>query len=252
MNRKLAAALSGYSGLVYPLSGESGEAETQERISGTLAPNDVWHFNDGDTQGFLVVTPIHSALIFRGTQVTTAFSIEDVTRNLETKLVRWVGRGKAHAGYAEGLGAVWSEVLSQLKQARRPIYVAGHSLGGVTATLAAALFSELDACYSFGAPKPGDDGLWESVLCPVYRFCHAWDVAPTWPPPFFGFSQGGERWQISRPGRVVQRRAWPWELSPLPIGLLRVLDHRTDEYTRKLENEDPGDLRRRRRSRTRR
>ena len=251
MIRKLAAALSGYSGLVYPISGESGEAATQARISAALAPDDVWHFDDGDTQGFLVVTPAYSALIIRGTQVTTAFSIDDITRNFKTKLVGWVGRGKAHAGYAEGLGAVWSEVLPHLKRAPRPIYVGGHSLGGVTVTLAAALF-DFDACYTFGAPKPGDDEFWQNLLCPVYRFCHAWDIAPTWPPPFMGFSQGGERWQISRPGRVVQRRAYPWELLPLPIGPLRVLDHRTDEYTRKLETEDPGDLRRRRSGRGRR
>ena len=246
MNRSLAAAIAGYSEIVYPISGEPGEAETQARISDALSPNDVWHFDDGDTQGFLVVTPAYSALIIRGIQVTTEFSVRDVTRNLKTKLVGWVGRGKAHAGYAEGLGAVWSEVLPHLKRAPRPIYVGGHSLGGVTVTLAAGLFS-FDACYTFGAPKPGNEEFWQNLLCPVYRFCHAWDIAPTWPPPFFGFRQGGERWQISRSGRLVQRRAYPWELSPLPIGPLRVLDHRVGEYARKLEGVEMGNPRQRRR-----
>ena len=234
INRELAATLARYCELVYPAEGEATEAETQVRIDQQLLPHTVQHFNKGGTQAFVVTTPEHRALVFRGTQVSRRWSWEDIVRNVKVALVGWEGSGRAHKGYVKGLMAVWSDIKKQLQEVQQPIYVTGHSLGGVTATLAASLW-DFDACYTFGAPRPGDRAFWRSVRCPVYRFHHAWDIAPTWPPYLTGYRQGGERWKITRRGKVKQRRAFPWELSPLPVGPLRVLDHGIGEYRLKLK-----------------
>lgn len=240
MDRKLAAELARFSALIYPI--EEIEKTDQARISHALSPASVKHFNRDDTQAFLVETERWFALVFRGTQVSRRWSWGDVKRNMRMAMVPWNGVAKVHAGYAAGLRAVANDITQALNECwlreTKSLYITGHSLGGATATLAAALFRPT-ATYTFGAPRAGNKDLRRIITPPLYRIVHARDIAPRYPNPAFGYRHAGEHWHLDRDSRLRRCRAGWWEQLTIPFttkGItVGVLDHRIGEYAAKLE-----------------
>ena len=60
-----------------------------------------------------------------------------------------------------------------------------HSLGGALATIAAKKLSHkggLAACYTFGAPRVGDEEWIENIKTPIYRLVNAADSVTMLPP----------------------------------------------------------------------
>src|SRR5215469_65913 len=66
--------------------------------------------------------------------------------------------GGAAAGFSTAIRSVERDILAALPT-RRPVMVTGHSLGGALAVLFAqwikAMGREVEAVYTFGAPRPG-------------------------------------------------------------------------------------------------
>ncbi len=67
-----------------------------------------------------------------------------------------------------------------------PIYITGHSMGGAIAMVATwyITMSRLAACYTFGAPKIGDDGPLGRFRTPIYRVVNGLDPVPDLPPSY--------------------------------------------------------------------
>lgn len=221
--------------VVYPLDSESNESATQARITRELCPHSVWHFNQDDTQGFTVIIDGKIFLVFRGTQVTTRLSWSDIIRNARMDLVDWRWWGRVHSGYLKGLLAVKDAVNDYLRTIEidraMPLIITGHSLGGAIATLASVVW-EADT-YTFGAPKVGDREFADVLPTTLYRFVHAYDIAPKHPRWWTGYRHGGELWRISRLGEVSKGRWRIMDSLPFPVAM-GILDHRVGQYEKKL------------------
>ena len=104
--------------------------------------------------------------------------------------------GRVHMGFLKAFEEV-SDALDALwmaKSAGRKLWLAGHSLGGALATLAAAHLGRgaVHGLYTFGCPRVGD-AKFTSVLpqSSHYRFVHREDWVVGQPPEFLGYVHAG-------------------------------------------------------------
>lgn len=235
MNLNDAATTAMLCRTVYPIENEPDETATQARIARSLSAQSVWHFNRDDIQGFAAIIDGKIFLVFRGTQVSVRWNWTDVLRNMRMGFTAWEGSGHVHAGYLEGLMAVRTEINDYLRTVEmypgKSLVITGHSLGGATATLAAALWAA--ETYTFGAPKVGDREFAGALPNTVYRFVHAHDIAPKHPRWWTGYRHGGELWRISRSGEVSKGQWRLMDNLPFPIAI-GILDHRVGQYEKKL------------------
>ena len=162
-----------------------------------------------DTQGFVAVRRAGDAMdmavvSFRGTE-----NVQDWMTNLKYSMAPadfpqaegGEPTGKVHQGFLDAFRSVMGEVDRYLPCAEGlPVFVTGHSLGGALATLGAAHLScrGLVACYTFGAPRVGNNGFSSSLRTPVYRVVNPGDPVPHVPTPLRGYSHAGDRRRLRR------------------------------------------------------
>ena len=96
---------------------------------------------------------------------------------------------EVHAGFLDELKAVLRPVIDQLQKlggASRPLLVTGHSQGGAVAALATLALAnagfQVEATYTFAAPRAGGREFVNAVQSPVFRFEYGVDLVP-WLPP---------------------------------------------------------------------
>ena len=165
------------------------------------------HVVEVDALQCVIATSSEAIVVaFRGTQAPhfrqdvvfdfispTLASGQNWLTNLETELVPFAthaGRrpGLVHAGFLDAFTKLQSGVNSALQELLaerpRPVWYAGHSLGGALATLAAAWFGNGTGLYVFGCPRVGDDKfVAEFPQCTsVWRFCNSGDPVALVPP----------------------------------------------------------------------
>jgi hypothetical protein len=177
-----------------------GEDTQNERLTAALraggfdlAGGRPLHHPGTDTQGFVAVRQpqgddIGMAVIcFRGTKQVkdwmTNLKIEphpiDDPRNNGEVI------GHMHKGFHEAYVSVHGDIKTRLQgHEQLPLYITGHSLGGALAVVATWYQSaqRLAACYTFGAPRVGDDGLMDWFKTPIYRVVNGPDPVPFVPP----------------------------------------------------------------------
>jgi len=156
-----------------------------------LAGGRVLHDVATDTQAFVACrrdpTGAGMAVIcFRGTK-----QIKDWMTNLDITPVPVQDPngesiiGNMHQGFHTAYMSVHGEIGERLKGYEDlPLYITGHSLGGALAVVATWYQSSarLAACYTFGAPRVGDQGLIDRFKTPIYRIVNGPDPVPFVPP----------------------------------------------------------------------
>lgn len=124
-------------------------------------------FTRGGTQCLVLDGDAFVHVVFRGTQVDDFWaSAVNVATDAQFILAADGAGGRVHRGFLQALGKVWEELgahLGALAAAApsRPVWFAGHSLGGALATLAAEraareLGARVGGLYTFGSPRVGD------------------------------------------------------------------------------------------------
>ena len=225
MDRKLAALLARFSELAYL---------PPAAVTAALPEAKVAFIDRDDTQAYVIDTAAMTAVVFRGTQVLSGLSFADIASNLWVRREPW-HPGQVHRGYREAILDVAQDIKAPLHAAKRPLYFAGHSLGGALATLASTLTPGPTATYTFGSPRVGNREF-ALALRNLYRIVHADDIAPKYPLPL-GYWHGGEAWHLTGDGALTQDVS-PWDQVLVPLtrkGIAKgILDHRIGEYARKL------------------
>jgi hypothetical protein len=135
------------------------------------------------TQAFLARSPGRfAALVFRGTEK----DMKDILTDLDARFLD-TAAGKTHRGFAtafESISSQIEEALSSDLDDSEPVYLAGHSLGGALATVAAQELGRkrlIAACYTYGSPRVGTAEWSDAVKAPVYRVVNGADGVPTVP-----------------------------------------------------------------------
>lgn len=238
MNRYRAEQLARLSELAY---------QPVEHVRAIMPSADVSMIDVSDTQ-ILLVEWIDglSVAAFRGTEFTGSAEISwtDVRTNILQGKTDWYLSTRVHGGYADAMKAAIPELGQWMyRQAKRRarVYFTGHSLGGVLATLATSVW-DVEATYTFGAPRCGDRAFAKSIAGkPLYRIVFEQDVAPSYPSPAWGYRHPGERWQLRRDRSLVKGEGWR-DLIHAPIAK-GFLDHSVENYVEYLKPLKRGALR---------
>jgi len=142
-------------------------------------------FDEDGTQAILVSFKDFLVLAFRGTEAT---SIKDIKSDAKATTKTCETGGKIHSGFDEAYRKVAvdiQKVLDLEPHSNKALYITGHSLGGALATIAAKKLHHkggLAACYTFGAPRVGNDVWIENIKTPIYRLVNAADCVTMLPP----------------------------------------------------------------------
>lgn len=151
----------------------------------SLNANLVETFDSNGTQAILVSTEKFITLAFRGTEAT---SIKDIKADAKAVTTLCETGGNIHSGFKEAFEEVYidiQEVLNREELSSKPLFITGHSLGGALATIAAKKLKHaggIASCYTFGAPRVGDDKWISNIKTPLYRVVNAADCVTMMPP----------------------------------------------------------------------
>lgn len=146
-----------------------------------------------DTQGYVAVRrsgnePRIAVVAFRGTQqvkdwITNLKAVKTTLYSRNSDISRTIAN--VHMGFNQAFLALENQIREHLcGDEDLPLYITGHSLGGALATLATWYIAgdRLAACYTFGSPRVGDDGLTNRFRTPIYRIVNGADPVPFVPP----------------------------------------------------------------------
>jgi len=179
----------------------SDEAKIQtefQKIAGTTVKT---FFTSRTTQCYVVSTNDWIVLVFRGTQVDDFWqAVIDWATDFELVPVPDAHGDRVHAGFKHALEEVWTDVsgyiLSLQTTLKRPLWIAGHSLGAALGTIAANLCSDnptlgFAGLYTYGSPRVGNRGFGKRIPPKVvFRFQNDSDIV-TQLPLGFGFHHVG-------------------------------------------------------------
>lgn len=159
LDRTNALTMARLSELVYltkPNSSEPDSAEILQRLKQLCGHYQrVTGYDKNSAQAILVEHEEYLAVVCRGTDEWLDW-IDNIRALPERTLY-----GEFHRGFWESVEDLWQGIDADLKQARqvkrRPVFLAGHSLGGAMATvIAARLFHEdrpFTSIYTYGQPR---------------------------------------------------------------------------------------------------
>lgn len=217
------------------------------------------------THAFVAIRDDSALVFFRGTERDpmnwkTNFNIPF---DAADPGVSGVG-GKTHKGFWKALNAVWSQDGAGLFDilvahcANKPIWFAGHSLGGALAVLAASRVQaynnqtvgshlKIAGIHTFGQPRTGDGAFatWynDALMEKTFRFINAADLVTMVPSRItLGYSHVGQFLYFTKAGDLTNdMSAWRFledhlDSTLLNVGLqvVGVADHSMDAYVDRL------------------
>ena len=137
-----------------------------------------------NTQCLVAETSTVVLVVFRGTELG---SLRDLLTDAAVIWRREPGGGRIHQGFQEALDSLWPTLKAHLDavQQGRALWLAGHSLGGALATLAAhRLGDAASGLITFGCPRVGNADFAARFCCPAWRVVNNNDLVariPPWP-----------------------------------------------------------------------
>jgi triacylglycerol lipase len=105
--------------------------------------------------------------------------------------------GRLHRGFKREVDDLWPMIERRIRENQRPVWFAGHSLGGAMATVCAgrcklsSIPSNPKALFTFGSPRVGNRAYIHAVNLPHYRWVHNNDIVARVPPRWLGYKHSG-------------------------------------------------------------
>ncbi|MFO0842042.1 MAG: lipase family protein [Gemmataceae bacterium] len=165
-----------------------------------------WLGTREDNRGIVLANDSALVVVFRGTRLQVHTLLDSAAVVLLNQDDLWTDSQfipaagpsgwRAHSGFLKAFAEVSSR-LDEVVAARRPgqkLWLAGHSLGGALATLAAAHVgaSAVQGLYTYGSPRVGDEAFTALLPPSVCRFVHRDDWVATVPPALLGYAHAGD------------------------------------------------------------
>ena len=122
--------------------------------------------------------------------------------------------GRVHSGFHQEVNELWPLLEQQIKENQRPMWFAGHSLGGAMAAVCAVrcklspIPSNPKAIFSYGAPRVGNRPYTRVLTVKHYRWVNNNDIVARVPPRWLGYRHMGQEIYLNRHGKISNLRAW--------------------------------------------
>lgn len=153
-----------------------------------------------DTQLFIAYTDDATVIAFRGTQEPKDW-ITDAKFEKDRDDANGNG-AKIHHGFLTAIESVWPSIVDWIAERQlqnKPLWIAGHSLGGALAALAAdralSLGWTVNGLYTYGQPRVGNkryiDALAGKLSGRYFRFVNNKDIVTRVPPRKLRYEHGG-------------------------------------------------------------
>jgi triacylglycerol lipase len=122
--------------------------------------------------------------------------------------------GRVHSGFHSEVSELWPMLEQQIKENQKPLWFAGHSLGGAMAAVCAVrckvspIPSNPSAIFSYGAPRVGNRQYASVLKLQHYRWVNNNDIVARIPPRWLGYRHMGQEIYLNRYGRISSVRSW--------------------------------------------
>lgn len=122
--------------------------------------------------------------------------------------------GRVHSGFHAEVDELWPMLEQKVKENQRPMWFAGHSLGGAMANVCAVrcklspIPSNPYALFTYGAPRVGNHKYSSFLKATHYRWVNNNDIVPRVPPRWLGYRHMGQEIYLNRHGKISNLRSW--------------------------------------------
>lgn len=165
--------------------------------------------NDG-AEVYIFGTRHDCMVVARGTEPT---QWNDLTADANAWTIA-IEVGRVHSGFNQHVDVLWPQIETMLRENQRPVWFAGHSLGGAMATLCAIrcrlsqIPSEPQAIFTYGSPRVGDRKLVSFLKIRHYRWVNNNDIVARVPPRWMGYRHMGREIYLNRRGKISSLPIW--------------------------------------------
>lgn len=187
-----------------------GEPEEVSQIAYAAAIDECQFIADEGAEIYLFGTRHDCMVVARGTEPT---KWDDISADANAWTIA-LEVGRVHSGFHRHVDVLWPRLETLLKENQRPVWFAGHSLGGAMATLCAVrcrlsqIPSEPQAIFTYGSPRVGDRKLVNFLKIRHYRWVNNNDIVPRVPPRWMGYRHMGREIYLNRRGKISSLPLW--------------------------------------------
>jgi len=169
------------------------------------------YFDQDGAQAYLLANQFDCVIVCRGTEPN---DWNDIKADVDAVSVLADTAGRVHRGFKSEVDHLWPCLEQALKENDKPLWFAGHSLGGAMATICAGrcklaeIASNPSGLFTFGSPRVGNQRFINFVKIPHYRFVNNNDIVSRTPPRWLGYRHSGRELYFNAFGRL--RKYTPW------------------------------------------
>jgi triacylglycerol lipase len=198
-------------------------------------------FERDGAQAYHFENATDSVIVCRGTEPD---DINDVKADVNALAVTAETVGRVHRGFKSECDDLWPMIEEAMQNNEKPVWFAGHSLGGAMSTICAGrcFVSEIKAMpkglYTYGSPRVGDKRYINFCDIEHVRWVNNNDIVPRLPPRWMGYNHSGKEMYINRRGRLRKISGFSRTLdrlqgfgeSLLKLQIDQLSDHSIDAY----------------------
>lgn len=181
------------------------------RFANDMGMPEVRYYDQDGAQAYLFANDHDIVLVCRGTE---PHEWNDIKADLDALTAVAETAGRVHRGFKREVDDLWPRLEQAMLANERPLWFAGHSLGGAMAAICAgrcklsAIPSDPAGLFTYGAPRVGDRRYVNYVRLNYYRWVNNNDIVPRVPPSFLGYRHAGQEIYLDHQGRVRRMTGW--------------------------------------------
>jgi triacylglycerol lipase len=209
-----------------------------------LGYNVVKFLNYGGAQAYIIENNYEMILSFRGTEITQNSDIIADMKIIKIKNAN--GHGYVHKGFSEELDKLWNNLLLDISNNKKPLFITGHSLGASLSIIAASRLKTLvSALITFGSPRVGDEDFVNNLDVVHYRIQNNNDIITKLPLESMDYKHHGKCIYLNYYGQICQLTFWQMFIDSIRSHLYALYnlqifdgihDHSIENYIIKLNN----------------
>lgn len=187
------------------------EPDTVLQLAYSVGFEQLEYIDRDGAQAYIFSNPQDCVVVCRGTEPN---EWNDIKADANAVAVIAETAGRVHCGFKTEVDDLWPRLERALKDNEKPLWFAGHSLGGAMATICggrcklAEIRSNPEAIFSYGSPRVGNNRYINFVKVRHYRWVNNNDIVCRVPPPWLGYRHSGREMYFNAFGKL--RMYTPW------------------------------------------